>query len=152
DRVDYATGGAPHSLAIGDLNQDGVLDLAVANIAASSVSVLLGHGDGTFEPKTDFASGRWPASVAIGDLNQDGRPDLALADYGVSTVSVLLGVGDGSFSTKSDFGASTPVPEPHPGCPGTGPWSVALGDFNDDARPDVAVSNYCSGTVSLLLN
>src|SRR5207247_449692 len=104
-RTDFGTGINPSSVAIGDLNADGRPDLAVANYSgpvtfypyASTVSVLLGNGDGTFGTSTDFGAGYNPSSVTIDDLNADGRPDLAVANAGSNTVSVLLGNGEGSF-------------------------------------------------------
>ena len=92
-RRDYAAGG--DSVAIGDLNSDGKLDLATANGAddENSVSVLMNRGDGTFQAKRDYATVAGPRSVAIGDLNGDGKPDLATANFGdggADTISVLI--------------------------------------------------------------
>ncbi len=89
DRV-FAVGSDPFSVAIGDLNGDGIPDLAVANAGSNSVSVLLGAGDGSFGGRRDFAVGGQPFSVAIGDLNGDGFPDLAVANQRSASVSVLL--------------------------------------------------------------
>ena len=77
----------------------------VAN-QASTVSVLLGNGDGTFASKVDYGTGLSPHSVAVEDLNLDGKPDLAVANYagaGGNGVSVLLGNGDGTFAPKVDY-------------------------------------------------
>ncbi len=131
-RTDFGTGSGPQSVAVGDLNADGEPDLAVANLFSTTVSVLLGNGDGTFGAKTDFGTGSYPNSVAIADLNADGKPDLAVANGGSSggySVSVLLGNGDGSFGAKTDFGS------------GGTPFSIAIGDLNADAKPDLAVAN-----------
>src|SRR5207244_1578193 len=121
-------------------------DLAVASADANTVSVLLGHGDGTFAARTDFGTGIDPVSVAISDLNADGRPDLAVTNNGLylgatGSVSVLLGNGDGTFASKADFGT------------GINPTSVAIADLNADGRPDLAVANATapSGSVSVLL-
>src|SRR5262249_57148952 len=76
----FATGDAPHSVAVGDFNGDGNLDLAVANYLSNDVSVLLGNGDGSFQPAQSFASGDHPSSVAVGYFNGDGMLDLAVAD------------------------------------------------------------------------
>ena len=138
--LSFDTGASPYSVAIGDLNADGKPDLAAANEASSTVSVLLGNGDGAFGTKTDFGTGAIPYSVAIGDLNGDGKPDLAVANYLAYTMSVLLGNGDGTFGAKTDFGT------------GASPISVAIGDLNGDGNPDLAVANYYSNTVSVLLN
>ena len=78
--TNFAAGRRPASVAIGDLNGDGKLDLAVANSDSNNVSVLLGNGNGTFGAATNFAAGSEPRSVAIGDLNGDGKLDLAVAN------------------------------------------------------------------------
>jgi hypothetical protein len=141
-RLDYATGSRPWSVAIGDLNGDGKLDLATANTYPSdSVSVLLNKGDGSFQAKVDYATGRGsPYSVAIGDLNGDGKPDLATANTYAGTVSVLLNRGDGSFQAKVDYAI------------GAQPAAVAIGDLNGDGKPDLATANYPAKFVSVLLN
>jgi hypothetical protein len=129
-------------VAIGDLDGDGTPDLAVANFFSNSVSVLLGNGDGTFQPRQNFATGVGPESVAIGDLDGDGTPDLATANsnFSASSVSVLLGNGDGTFQTRQDFAT------------GLRPASVAIGDLDGDGTPDLAVANSNSNSVSVLLN
>ncbi|MBI2264681.1 MAG: VCBS repeat-containing protein [Armatimonadetes bacterium] len=78
-------------MAIGDLNGDGKLDLAVANGGnRSTVSVLLGNGDGTFQAVVSWSVGAFPRQTAIGDFNGDGRLDLAVANSNESSVSILL--------------------------------------------------------------
>src|SRR5260370_1361116 len=94
---DFAVGDLPFSVAVGDFNGDGRLDLVTANVNAYNVSVLLGDGDGGFQPARTFATGEEPYSVAVGDFNGDGWLDLAVANFGTANVSVLLGNGDGSF-------------------------------------------------------
>src|SRR5262245_5587757 len=90
----FDAGLSPQSVAVADVNGDGVLDLAVANEGSATVSVLLGNGDGTFAAARNFAAGSFPRSVAVGDVNGDGVLDLAVANYIVNgTVSVLLGNG-----------------------------------------------------------
>src|SRR5437588_520064 len=128
-KSDFRTGGGPNSLAVGDFNGDGKLDLAAVNLDSDTVSILLGAGSGSFGAKTDFATGGQPFSVAVGDFNSDGKLDLAVASLDEDSVSILLGTGAGSFTTKTDFGAgSTPV-------------AVAVGDFNGDGKLDLAVAN-----------
>jgi len=79
----FGVGGAPRSVAIGDLDGDGREDLAVANseefprAGPGDVSVLLGNGDGTFAMEARFGAGDEPSSIAIGDFDGDGREDPA---------------------------------------------------------------------------
>ena len=138
----YATGRAPDSVAIGDLNGDGTPDLATANYGyrADSVSVLLNRGDGSLRAKRDYTTGLHSNSVAIGDLNGDGKPDLATANWGADSISVLLNRGDGSFQRKLDYATEG---DPH---------SVAIGDLNGDGKPDVATADDRANRVSVLLN
>ena len=110
-------------MAVGDFNGDTVLDLAVASLDSNNVSVLLGNGDGSFQPAQNFGAGFSPSSVAVGDFNGDGVEDLAVANVGSNDVSVLLGNGDGSFQAARNFSV------------GVNPWSVAVGDVNATTRP-----------------
>src|SRR4029079_4175856 len=80
------------TLAMGDLDGDSRLDLAIANEGASRVSGLLGNGDGSFGGKNDYRTGDGPVALAIGDLNNDGKPDLAVANFGPGSVAVLLNI------------------------------------------------------------
>jgi hypothetical protein len=139
-------GGGPWSIAVGDFDGDGKLDLAVATYLTDrgTISVLLGNGDGTFQPRHDYPAGWRPISVAASDVNNDGILDLAVADFRSSTVSVLLGnggggKGDGTFQAPQSFDA------------GTQPGFVAIADVNRDGLKDLLVPNTVSTAVSVLL-
>ncbi|HXU38060.1 MAG TPA: FG-GAP-like repeat-containing protein [Blastocatellia bacterium] len=138
-KTDFGTGFGPASVAVGDFNDDGKLDLAAANFDGNTVSILLGTGPGSFGAKTDFGTGAGPASAAVGDFNDDGKLDLAVANHDSDTVSILLGTGAGSFGAKTDFAT------------GSAPRSEAVGDFNGDGKLDLAVANQSGDTVSILL-
>ena len=137
----YGTGNNPYSIVVTDLSGDGIPDLAVVNELDNTVSVLLGHGDGTFAAAKNYPTGSSPYSVAMGDFNGDGVPDLVVANYGDSTVSILLGNGDGTFTVQPTLAV------------GNFPTSVAVGDFNNDGILDLAVADNGgdSGSVNILL-
>jgi hypothetical protein len=136
----FGVGLMPASLAVGDFNGDGTLDLAVTNAGSNTVSILLGNGDGSFRAAADYAVGSYPTSLVAADFNGDGISDLAIV-HGTGAgipqaVRILLGKGDGTFQAEQDY-------------PGIG--VLAVGDFNGDGFPDLAVTNL-SGTVIILLN
>jgi VCBS repeat-containing protein len=137
-------GGTPWSVAVGDFNGDGDPDLAVANQMSNNVSVLLGSAGGGFIRQTsNLAVGAGPTSVAVGDFNGDNDPDLAVANQFDGTVSVLLGTpGGGGFSGPTLAGNYTS---------GLDLMSVAVGDFNGDSDPDLAVGDMSPGVIRVFL-
>jgi hypothetical protein len=139
----FAVGIAPESVAIGNLDGDGNLDLAVANFGSNNVSVLLGDGTGSFAPQANspFPVGTGPRSAALANLDGDGNLDLVTANVTSNNVSVLLGDGTGSFAPQ----ANSPFPV------GASPHSVAIGDLSGDGTFDLAVANRNNNNVSVLL-
>lgn len=147
-RVIFTTGTNPISIAIGDLDNDGKLDLALSNLYGNSISILrnvsLGVGNIDFDTKVDYATGDNPYSIAVGDLDFDGKVDLVTTNYFSNTVSVFANIstGDGSisFADKSDFTT------------GTNPNSVAIGDIDGDGKVDLGITNKGSHKVSIFKN
>ena len=129
----------PNSVAVGDFNHDGNLDLAVANTYSGNISIFLGDGANNFTLASSPSAGSTPSGIAVGDFNGDGNLDLAVANTWTGTVTILLGDGKGTFT----LAASAAV--------GSWPLSVAVGDFNGDGKLDLAVANYYGSTESILL-
>lgn len=139
DKLEYRTTNGNASLAIGDLNGDGSLDLAIAKRNRATVSTFTNAGDGRAWSRRDYQA---PAdAVAIGDLNGDSKPELVVVTADVSGgVSVLSNTGNGRFRDRRDYGrVNYPV-------------AVAIGDLNGDGRLDVATANFGSNTVSVFAN
>lgn len=150
---------SPYSVTVGDFNGDGKPDLAAANIGDTTVSVLLnttptGATTSSFSAQRTFAARRNPSSVAVGDFNGDGKPDLAVSNGDLADIT--LGGSDNTVSVllnTTPGGAATPSFAPQRiFATGVRPHSVAVGDVNGDGRPDLAVANLESATVSVLLN
>jgi len=160
--VTYDSGGLDAGMvAVADLNGDGKPDLVVINCGqicfntqnGGSVGVMLGNGDGTFQPAVTYGTtGASPVFAAVADVNGDDKPDVVVANrcsssgcLSESTVDVLLGNGDGTFQAAVGYGSG-----------GVLPSSVAVADVNGDQKLDVLVANNCAdsncdGSVGVLL-
>jgi len=149
----FPVGSSPTTVTNADFNGDGKVDLAAQNYTSDSVSVLLGNGNGTYQPKTDLTVGDGPTAVISGQFNDDNADgkadsadfvDLAVANQNSDNVSVLLGNGNGTYQPKTNFavgaGPNSNLPDP---------ISIIGADFNGDGKADLAVAN--SAYVSVLL-
>ena len=143
--VAYSTGTFARWVLLRDFDGDGELDVAVLNAGPDDVGIRLGVGDGTFGPVTNYGLGgaTGPANIIAADVNFDGDLDLVTTNQGTDDISVLIGNGDGSFDPGVRFAT------------GNQPWQTAAGDFDEDTRPDLAVSRGVFGGpsfVSVFLN
>jgi hypothetical protein len=150
-KVNYAAagGGAPFSLAAGSFRGNGIIDLAVAtNSAFGGIEVLLGKGDGTFQPAVPYDTLNNANGVVVGDFNNDGNLDLAVSTASAGStfgfVTILPGLGNGSFGPGVTL-TSAPLP-----------YGIVAADFNGDGGLDLATGNGTTegdtGSATVLLN
>jgi FG-GAP-like repeat/Cep192 domain 4/Abnormal spindle-like microcephaly-assoc'd, ASPM-SPD-2-Hydin len=141
--AEYAVGEFANSITVGDFNGDRKLDLAVSNGTGNQIYILLGNGDGTFQPQPPFfANG--PGAITTADVNSDGKPDLLFLTQlpsGFNQFTVMLGNGDGTFQPPANYGSFS-----------IDATDIAVGDFNGDRKPDVAVADFRGEAVDVLLN
>ena len=122
-------------IVVVDFDRDGNLDIVGAK-SDGAISLWLGAGDGTFAHARDFPGGEGPPQLAVADLNGDKRLDIVLTHFGATDagfsgsddVVVLLAKKDGSFKRLVRSA-------------GSGPTALAIGDFNNDGKPDLATAN-----------
>jgi hypothetical protein len=134
DPVKVPVEGDPATVAVGDMDADGRVDIVTANLDGS-VSLFLGSGGGTFRRAKDLAGGDGPATIAIADLNADKRPDIALTHTGPSDdgtgaddLVVFLAKGDGTFRRLVRAAGSSPQ-------------GFVVADFDRDGKKDIATAN-----------
>ncbi|CAF4731963.1 unnamed protein product, partial [Rotaria sp. Silwood2] len=141
----YNTGsdsGTKH-VNFGDFNNDNHLDIAVANIFTGRVGILFGYGNGYFMSITLYVNdvGLIPNWILVGDFNSDTRLDLVFVEESETNLWVLLETG------KKHFGSQTTLLSYE----GSKPSSIAVGDFNNDKCLDIAIANYGTDNIGILL-
>jgi hypothetical protein len=136
----YPTTIYPNSIAVGDYNRDGYLDMAIPHFGGPVV-IMLGDGNGRFTPSVTYNAGpgSGPRASVATDLNHDGKLDLVVSNQESNAVSVFIGDGAGHFANYVRYPA------------GELPYFLSTADFNEDGHPDIAVANSGSGNISVLL-
>lgn len=124
-----ATGNYPTAIVAADFNNDGVQDLAVANVNDRTITVFFGSGGGQFPTSRTLTNTGGSYSLATADVDGDGNADLIALDSGGNTVTVLRGDGTGAFAAQA-----SPVTA-------TNPMAVAVGDVDGDGIPDLVTAN-----------
>ncbi|HEY2391738.1 MAG TPA: VCBS repeat-containing protein [Candidatus Angelobacter sp.] len=145
--VEFATGTAPIGLAAVDWNKDGKMDLVVVNSGSDptvSVSILLGNGDGTFQPHHEIAGAPNANSIAVGDFNHDGNSDIATStNTPVNAVYVSLGNGKGGVlgqKITSNIGIDPKPPADNPFLLS----QITSANFNNDSSTDLYYTECCN--------
>jgi hypothetical protein len=131
-------------LSLGDFNEDGIQDLAIANVGTAAaegqtMTVVLGQGKSVFGAPKNYQVGTHPTSVSVADINTDGHDDLIVTNRDSKSVQVLVGDGTGDFTA----GSAVPV--------SGGPRWSAVGDLNNDGALDIVTANWLTNTISVLI-
>ncbi len=135
--VTFPTQTAPLASLTADFNGDGHADIAISNTGASSISILLGLGDGTFKPAVQYSTGACqPGQAILGDFNGDGHLDLLASCTLTSNILVLPGKGDGTFGAPILSPTLLPVVS---GFLDGFSEPITSADVNGDGIPDLAL-------------
>jgi fibronectin type 3 domain-containing protein len=148
-KADFSTGFYPFTLAAGDIDGDGRLDVVVANISGSDVISVFrdtsSSGTIQFAAKVDFVVGINPYDIAMGDIDNDGKLDIIVPNFNSNTISVLRNIssiGNIAFAPKVDLATGS----------GSTPAGVVCGDIDGDGRTDIAIVNFYSSSMSIFRN
>jgi hypothetical protein len=132
------------SVAVGDFNEDGVLDVVISQNGANSLGVLFGKGNGGFVNPVGLQTGSKPLAVRVGDFNGDHHADLAVLNDGSNDISIFLGDGHGNFEERLNAG------KPIRYAAGSSPMGLLVADVNGDGKADLQVSSDQGDVLNLI--
>ncbi|CAF4331383.1 unnamed protein product, partial [Rotaria sordida] len=134
NNITYSTGdnSHPQHVVVTDFNKDNQLDIAVVNSYNSILKVFLSSGNETFSASSEYITGysAFPNSVAVGDFNKDGWIDVVVANSGTDNIGIFLGFDYPTFTTSNIVLQKRD----------SSPYYIAIGDFNNDSRWDIAIA------------
>jgi len=139
----HPTGLAPYEAAVADMDGDGDRDVVTVDLQdqeTGTVSVSLNDGTGRFDPPAQYPVGAGSAWLAVGDLNHDGRPEGVVSNSqteDANAVTIYMNAGNGTLVSPRNLAAA----------PSSYPQGLAIGDWNGDGHPDIAVGMMMTGQV-----
>ncbi|CAF4556191.1 unnamed protein product [Rotaria sp. Silwood2] len=133
----------PCSMAVGDFNNDTRVDIVFSGCNSNTVGVFLGYGNGSFGNLMTYPTGSYSTqySLAVGDMNNDTMLDIVVANYDNNNLGVFIGHGNGTFANIIVFPLDYE----------SNPFSIVVGDFNNDRKLDIAVANNGTDSLNILL-
>ncbi|CAF0813059.1 unnamed protein product, partial [Adineta ricciae] len=144
DPITYSTGvkSSPSALVVNYFNDDGLLDIIVNRYGGNSIGIFFGKSNGTFADMLTISTMKSrPVYIEAGDFNNDNRLDIIVVNYGTNSISIYLNVNNGTFSDEINYSMGYD----------SIPYSLVVGDFNQDKNLDVAVANYGTDNIAVLL-
>lgn len=145
-RIDLETGASPFYISSADLDEDGKVDIIVANSASNNISIYKNTssvGSISFANKIDISTGQSPVFCTASDIDGDGKPDIAVVNFGANSISLFK-----NQSTINVFSFDSPVQLPT----AMSPRYLSIGDINGDGQPDISFVNSNSNTLSVVEN
>ncbi|CAF4694771.1 unnamed protein product [Rotaria socialis] len=142
--VTYSAGieSGPYMVTVGDFNNDNRLDIIVANFDANNILIFFGFETGSSPTQTVLSTGPFQVVwIHVEDLNNDSASDIVTANYGTHSVSVIRGHGNGSFSSPTTYSTGYD----------SFPSMVVSGDFNRDKQMDLAIVNYGTNNIVVMI-